>query len=123
MPNLPFSSLPPQQQAQAGRIFQDATFGIDPAAFAYEMESDTGELVGQRSQVSLLEKKVQHGNRAPISIITSGAIKLSNQGAHILARMLLPSFVSDPVLATAPALADLPVAGPSRNLPSWDQAG
>jgi hypothetical protein len=50
-------------------------------------------------------------------------VQLSDQAAHLLAGLILPSFVSDPVLAHPQALADLPVADPSRNLPGLDQAG
>jgi hypothetical protein len=65
----------------------------------------------------------QQGRRSPLNITTSGQPVLSDQDAQVLARMLLPSLVSDPELAHPHALADLPVAGPSRNLPGWDQAG
>jgi hypothetical protein len=68
-------------------------------------------------------KKIQLGKRSPLIISTSGQPVLSDQAAQVLARILLPSFVSDPELAHPHALADLPVAGPSRSLPGWDQAG
>jgi hypothetical protein len=50
-------------------------------------------------------------------------VQLSDQAAHVLARLILPELMSDPELAHPHALADLPVAGPSHNLPGWDQAG
>ena len=96
MSSLPFSSLTPLQQAQANRIFQDAIFGTDPNRYAYELETATGQLSGQRSRVSVCGKKIQSGKRSPLSMTTSGKLQLSNLGAHILVRMFLPVFVSDP---------------------------
>ena len=75
MPALPLSSLSPHQQAQAARIFQDAAFGSDPAAYAYELEAATGQLSGQRSQMGLVEKKVQQGKRSSLSDATSGSLR------------------------------------------------
>jgi hypothetical protein len=122
MSTLLFSLLNPQQQAQAARIFQDVIFGTDPNDYSYEIEAN-GELVGHRCRVILFEKKVQLGKRSPLFITTSGQVQISNQAAHFLAGLILPDLLSDPVLATDPDLADLPVAGPSRNLPGWDQTG
>ena len=96
MPSLPFAALTPLQQAQVTRIFQDAIFGNDPNSYAYELEAATGQLSGQRNQVSPVEKKIQSGKRSPLHISTSGKLYLSHRGAHILARMIMTSFVSDP---------------------------
>src|ERR1035437_4446676 len=123
MPTLPFASLTPLQQTQVTRIFQDTSFGTDPATFVYELEAATGQLSGQRSQVSLLEKKIQHGKRSPLIIKTAGQVQLSDLSAHVLARMSLPHLLSDPEPSTSPALADLPVAGSSLPVSGWSSAG
>ena len=96
MTSLPFSSLTPLQQAQAARIFQDAIFGTDSNAYAYELEMATGQLSGQRNRIGTMEKKIQSGKRSPLYITTLGKVRLSDLGAHILARMILPILVSDP---------------------------
>ena len=123
MPALPFSSLSPQQQAQAARIFQDAAFGSDPAAYAYELEAATGQLSGQRCQVSPIGKKIQQGRRVPLSIATSGRLQLSTRAASVLARLILPDLLSVPTAAGPCLGADLPVTAPSLTHSGWELAG
>ena len=98
MPSLPFAALTQLQQAQATRIFQDASFGTDPNSYAYELEAATGQLSGQRSRGSACGKKIQSGKRSPLSMATLGKLQISNQAAHILARMILPDCISNPTL-------------------------
>jgi hypothetical protein len=88
--------------------------------------SDLGLRIYLRSKLEGWQsemKKIQQGKRSPLFISSLGQGQLSDPAISIIARFILPSLVSDPALANAPALADLPVADPSRNLPGLDQAG
>ena len=129
MPTLLFSSLSPHQQAQVGRIFQDAIFGTDPDAFAYELEED-GQLTGQRFRPGPDGRAIAHDRKAthskphsPMFIFASGKLVLSAQNAQVFVRLILPGLLNihdEPSLSEA---TNLPVADPGRNLPGWDQAG
>jgi len=125
MPALPFASLSPAQQARVVRIFQDALFGSDPAAYSYELEAATGQLSGQRCQVNPIGKKIQQGKRASLSIATSGRLQFSARAASVLAGLILPDLLAapGPSSSSAPALAALPVAGPGLPHSGRDLAG
>jgi hypothetical protein len=124
MPALPFSSLTPQQQAQAATIFRDNVFGTDPAAYAYELEAATGHLSGQRSQVGPLGRKVQHGKRSPLYVSTSGQLVLSNQSAQVFASLILLDLLKSQEQTMGPDTDDLlVVAAPSLRLSGWETAG
>lgn len=114
MTALQFSSLSSIQQSQVTSIFRDDIFGNDPADYVYEIEAGIGQLSGQRCQAKLFEKKNTHAKpRSPLFLATNGKLQLTDQAAHFFASLILPDLMTVSTLTQAPALADLPVAGPS----------
>ena len=123
MPALSFASLTPTQQAQAAQIFQDVIFGSDPAAYTYELQAD-GQLTGQRSQVAEIKEKKLRGKRSPMTVFTSGKVQLTDQAAHVLARMILPGLLTDPAaLIDTVTPSALSVGAPSLIPSGWEQGG
>jgi hypothetical protein len=116
---LPFASLTPTQQAQAAQIFQDAIFGSDPAAYAYELHAD-GQLTGQRyrpgpdGRAIAHDRKATHGKpHSPWFISTSGQLVLSDQNAQVFARLILPGLLNIQDAPSVPEAVALPVEAPS----------
>lgn len=100
---VPFSSLSPEQNAQAARMFLDHLFGSRPEEYVYEIRAATGEITGRRPAALT---RYPRNRKTTWSFASANECRLTPDGARQLIDLVIDDLPRSDPARTASTCAD-----------------